>query len=131
VRPPDQPIREAALEAAGSFHLESPAGSGKTTLLAARYLLLLAAGEPEEVLAVTFTRKAAGELRERILTAIATALRGASPPNAADAQLAELARAVAARHGLAPPGDDLPQPVRLAGGALAPGGGTAPGQPAP
>mgnify|MGYP005837420697 CR=1 FL=1 len=99
--PPDAATREAVLDPARSFHLESPAGSGKTTLLAARYLLLLGHCRPEEVLALTFTRKAAGELRERILAALAQARTGAPADNPAQAQLAALAAAVVRRHNLA------------------------------
>jgi ATP-dependent exoDNAse (exonuclease V) beta subunit len=64
----DQEARERALSPADSFHLEAPAGSGKTSVLLARYLTLLARVEaPEFLLALTFTRKAAGELRSRVM----------------------------------------------------------------
>jgi len=50
-----------------SFLVEAGAGSGKTTGLVERMIALLAAGKcaPEKMAAVTFTRKAAGELKER------------------------------------------------------------------
>ena len=66
--PPDQQVRDEAVASPGSVHLEAPAGSGKTSVLLARFLTLLARVEnPEEMLALTFTRKAAGELRTRVM----------------------------------------------------------------
>ena len=57
-----------ALNPAGSYVVTACAGSGKTWLLASRMLrLLLAGAEPGSILALTFTRKAAGEMRERLM----------------------------------------------------------------
>src|SRR3990167_9601936 len=71
----DLHIRQRALDPSTSFIVQAPAGSGKTELLTQRYLVLLSHAQkaPEEIIAITFTRKSAAEMRARIIHALAFA----------------------------------------------------------
>ncbi|MFG0332254.1 MAG: UvrD-helicase domain-containing protein, partial [Maioricimonas sp. JB049] len=53
--------------------IRASAGTGKTFQLSNRYLSLLRTTSPDRILATTFTRKAAGEILERVLTRLAAA----------------------------------------------------------
>ena len=65
---PDADARQFAVDPRNHVVLEASAGTGKTSVLVARYVNLLKAGvDPSNILAITFTRKAAAEMRERIL----------------------------------------------------------------
>jgi len=96
--PVDHGQRRQALDVAGSFIVQAPAGSGKTELLIQRILALLAvAATPEEILAITFTRKAAAEMHKRLLEAIERACSDEPPAQEHAAHTWTLARAALAR----------------------------------
>ena len=77
---PDREERLTALDPSRSFIVQAPAGSGKTELLIQRYLVLLSTVQrPEEIAAITFTRKAAAEMKKRVLQALISARTSPQP----------------------------------------------------
>lgn len=85
--PPDQPHRDRAIAARGvNVLVDAGAGTGKTTLLVRRLVELVAPPDDgaalllSRVAAVTFTRKAAGELRLRVRERLLSELAGPSSP---------------------------------------------------
>lgn len=69
--PPDQAARDFAVAPENDVVLEASAGTGKTRVLVDRYVRLIRKGvDPRNILAITFTRKAAAEMRERVLSAL-------------------------------------------------------------
>jgi ATP-dependent helicase/nuclease subunit A len=69
--PPDQAARTHAVDPARDVVLEASAGTGKTRVLVDRYVRLIGAGvDPRHILAITFTRKAAAEMRDRVLATL-------------------------------------------------------------
>ncbi len=111
--PIDHKERERALNPGQSFIVQAPAGSGKTELLTQRYLKLLSlVEEPEEILAITFTRKAAAEMRNRIISSIIMAESSPRPQEAHSARTYDLA-SEALRHDRKMGWNILENPARL------------------
>ena len=92
--------REQALDPTQSFIVQAPAGAGKTELLIQRYLTLLGTvAAPEEIIAITFTRKAAAEMRHRVIKALDRAKNPVSPGTPHAKKTWELSKNALARDG--------------------------------
>src|SRR5580658_3810034 len=108
----DDAVRSAASAVGASVLLEAPAGSGKTAVLTERFLALLCTvDDPGEILAITFTRKAAAEMRGRVIRALRGELAAQDPSAARLRPLAAAALAHAAARGWRI--DTEPQTLRI------------------
>ena len=93
----DRLSREQALTH-DSFIVEAPAGAGKTELLTQRFLKLLqTVDSPEEIIAITFTNKAASEMKSRIMDSLQMAADGVLPAQSHKQVTFELGKSVLAR----------------------------------
>ncbi len=112
--PPDQAQRERALDPDKSILVQAPAGSGKTDLLTRRFLCLLTQVEdPGQIVAITFTKAAAAEMRHRILSELEEAAASTdASPNADQFSMDALAQH-ALRHAQALGWNLLDQPAQL------------------
>jgi ATP-dependent exoDNAse (exonuclease V) beta subunit len=96
--PPDQAERIRALDTGLSVLVQAPAGSGKTDLLTRRFLALLSeVDDPGQIVAITFTKAAAAEMRHRILAELERASTSSMTAPVDDFTMEALARRALAR----------------------------------
>ena len=113
--PTDQSQRMRALDPARSVLVQAPAGSGKTDLLTRRFLRLLAEVDaPGEIVAITFTKAAAAEMRHRILGSLEEAAEANQPQEMDGLSMESLAgRALARSRALGWNLTELPSQLRI------------------
>ncbi len=112
--PPDQEQRERALDPNNSILVQAPAGSGKTDLLTRRFLCLLTQVEdPGHIVAITFTKAAAAEMRYRILKELEEVARSTVASSNADPFSMEALARRALEHSEALDWKLLDQPAQL------------------
>lgn len=91
--PDDAGQRDLAVDPTRSFIVQAPAGSGKTSLLTDRILALLArVSRPEQIIAMTFTRKAAAEMHTRVMEKLQRAASEQAPTDSHELKGWTLAR---------------------------------------
>lgn len=99
--PHDGATRALSIDPRRSLVLRAPAGSGKTTQLLFRVLACLTVVQrPEEILAITFTNKAAGEIVGRVMASLSLAAKGVEPSEPHEIPLYRLSRSVLERDAL-------------------------------
>lgn len=90
----DKQQRQDALNLSENYLVKAPAGSGKTALITNRALVALSVADSlDEVVGMTFTNKAAKEMKDRIGLSISRAKNGYEPKNGFEAENIELAKA--------------------------------------